>query len=110
MTVQHHKLVRDRIPEIIAASGRVPVVRRLDPVEARSALLAKLAEEAEELRGAEAPDVPGELADLLEVVRALAMEYDVPWEQLVAVADEKAEQRGPFQQRLFLVEVSDAES
>jgi len=37
--------------------------------------LAKLVEEAEELRAASAEDVTSELVDLLEVVRALATEH-----------------------------------
>ena len=109
MTVTHNKLVRDRIPEIIAATGRRPVVRELDAAAVRDALRAKLAEEAEELRLAPDDDVPGELADLLEVVRALATEYGVSWDQVCAAADEKRVERGGFDQRLFLVEVAGPE-
>jgi predicted house-cleaning noncanonical NTP pyrophosphatase (MazG superfamily) len=108
VTVTHNKLVRDRIPEIIAATGRRPVVRELDGAAVREALGAKLTEEAEELRLATAEDVPGELADLLEVVRALAAEYDVAWEQVCAAAERKRVERGGFDKRLFLVEVADA--
>jgi predicted house-cleaning noncanonical NTP pyrophosphatase (MazG superfamily) len=106
VTVTYNKLVRDRIPEIIAATGRRPVVRELDADAARDALRAKLVEEAEELRVATADDVAGELADLLEVVRALASEYGVSWDQVSASADQKRGERGGFEQRLFLVEVT----
>ncbi len=54
MTRAYNKLVRDGIPEIVRASGRHPVATQLGPQEVREALLAKLGEEAEELRQAAA--------------------------------------------------------
>ncbi|MGD0246388.1 MAG: nucleoside triphosphate pyrophosphohydrolase [Streptosporangiaceae bacterium] len=48
MRVAHHKLVRDQIPEIIAAAGRQPVTRVLDQAGYQAALRAKLIEEARE--------------------------------------------------------------
>ncbi|WP_248959984.1 nucleoside triphosphate pyrophosphohydrolase [Sphaerisporangium perillae] len=71
-TIIYGKLVRDRIPEIIEADGRTAKVRVLDESELVSALTAKLAEEAEELRQAEPDDRLGELADIYEVLAALA--------------------------------------
>ena len=47
------KLVRDRIPEIIAAEGKTPTVRILNDQEYEAALLDKLCEEVAELRAAE---------------------------------------------------------
>ena len=41
MRVPHHKLVRDRIPEIIQAEGHHPVTRVLDDSSYQAALLAK---------------------------------------------------------------------
>ena len=97
------KLVRDRIPEIIAAAGRQPVVRRLGRAELRPALLAKLAEESAELAAAEGDDVVGELADVLEVVRALAAEAGVDWATVEEAASAKATERGAFRQGWLLV-------
>jgi len=54
MPVPYRKLVRDRIPEIIAAEGRHPVTRILDQADYRQALLDKLAEEAAEAAHASA--------------------------------------------------------
>ena len=45
------KLVRDRIPEIVAAEGGQQNVRVLDDDEYARALLDKLVEEVNELRG-----------------------------------------------------------
>ena len=46
MRVDYDKLVRDRIPEIIGSRGDRAVTRVLDDAGYRSALLAKLVEEA----------------------------------------------------------------
>ena len=96
MPVPHRKLVRDRIPEIIAAEGRPPVTRVLDQAAYRQALLDKLVEEAAEAAHASAADPPGELADVLEVLRALTAAAGSLWEQLLALADDKRTRRGGF--------------
>jgi len=46
--VTYNKLVRDRIPEIIAAAGSRPKTRVLDEAEYISELRRKLVEEVEE--------------------------------------------------------------
>jgi predicted house-cleaning noncanonical NTP pyrophosphatase (MazG superfamily) len=72
MPVRYDKLVRDRIPEIIQSHGHHPVTRVLDDATYQVALLAKLAEETREAQEAATEDLPAELADVLEVIRALA--------------------------------------
>jgi predicted house-cleaning noncanonical NTP pyrophosphatase (MazG superfamily) len=102
MPVACRKLVRDRIPEIIRAEGRRPVTRVLDEAGYRQALLAKLIEEAQEASCATAGDLPGELADVLEVLRSLTMMAGMSWPQLLALADDKRRRRGGFRERIFL--------
>ncbi len=63
------KLVRDRIPQIIRDGGGQPLVRVADGEEYRALLRAKLVEEVQEFL---ASDDPEELADVLEVLHALA--------------------------------------
>lgn len=104
MTV-HHKLVRDRIPELIRAEGRRPVGEVLAAGARRGALLAKLVEEAAEAAGADGGDLAQELADVLEVVRALAAEPGLSMGDVTALADRKRSARGGFEQGLFLVEI-----
>lgn len=97
------KLVRDKIPDLIRASGRVPDVRVLDDAAYRSALHAKLLEEAAELRGAMTNDeVVAELADVLEVLAAMAALHGPSFEGLVDAADYKRSERGGFARRLWL--------
>lgn len=102
MRVTYNKLIRDRIPGVIHADGRRAVTRVLDNRNYQSALLAKLVEEANEAQVASADDLPGELADILEVLQALVPALAMTWEELLALASAKRRQRGGFTQRLFL--------
>ena len=105
MPVACRKLVRDRIPEIIESEGRRPVTRVLDEASYRQALLAKLIEEAQEASRATPGGLPGEPADVLEVLRALTVTAGMSWAQLLALADDKRSRRGSFGRRIFLESV-----
>lgn|SRR5437764_13835043 len=105
MSAACRKLVRDRIPEIIQSEGRRPLTHVLDEASYRQALLAKLTEEAQEASHATTDDLPGELADVLEVVRALAVTAGMSWPQLLALAKDKRSRRGGFAGRIFLESV-----
>jgi predicted house-cleaning noncanonical NTP pyrophosphatase (MazG superfamily) len=108
MPVRYDKLVRDRIPEIIQSHGHHPVTHVLDDATYQVALLAKLAEETREAQQAAAEDLPAELADILEVIRALAAAVGMSWTQLLALAAEKRARRGGFEKRIFLESVESA--
>ena len=64
MRKQYHKLVRDRIPEIIRESGNECEVIILSETEYRQALRQKLIEEAAEVAEANEEGLIAELADL----------------------------------------------
>ena len=66
----YHKLVRDRIPEIIEASGKSCVTEILSDADYLELLDAKLDEELAEYHKDQNIE---ELADLLEVIRAVAI-------------------------------------
>src|ERR1700722_11408316 len=102
MRLDYHKLVRDGIPRIIEADGGQPVTRVLDQAGYLAALRAKLVEEAEEARSAPDRQLGSELADVLEVLRALAAAHDMSWEDVVAEAARKRDERGGFDERIFL--------
>ncbi|WP_119731035.1 NUDIX domain-containing protein [Thermomonospora amylolytica] len=93
------KLVRDRIPEIIESAGGRPDVRVAADGEYRAFLRAKLLEETGEYAAA---DDPEELADVLEVVYALAAAHGVPAGELDRMRRAKAAERGGFDRRLVL--------
>jgi predicted house-cleaning noncanonical NTP pyrophosphatase (MazG superfamily) len=91
------KLVRDRIPQLIRAEGGVPRVRVAGTAEYRALLRAKLTEEVEEFLAA---GVVEELADVLEVVLALADELGFGGEELERVRAAKKAERGGFAGRV----------
>lgn len=95
----YQKLVRDRIPEIIEKTGDTPVYHALSPEEYHTALDRKLDEEAAEFRAS--GDVE-ELADLLEVIHALAREQGCSPATLEAIRANKELRRGGFRNRICL--------
>lgn len=102
---RYRKLVRDRIPEIITAAGAQPVTRTLEGEEYNAALRAKLVEEAQEAEQAEtAGDLARELADVLEVVRALAATAGLDMTRIEEVRAARAAERGAFTHRIWLSE------
>ena len=70
--MSYQKLVRDKIPEIIANNGEQPITRILSDKEYILELKRKLKEEAEEVILANKEERLEELADLLEVMIAIA--------------------------------------
>ena len=99
MTV-YNKLVRDKIPEIIRKQGETPHTRILEQEEYSAHLEAKLDEEVAEFHRDRNLE---ELADILEVVYALAEDLGHTRQELEAVCDRKQEARGGFRDRIFLI-------
>lgn len=103
----YDKLVRDRIPQICLEHGETPVTRILDDGEYWEYLLRKDAEELEEVRGAEnLEERKKELADKLELIRAMAKYSGFTLDEIIKCADEKAEKRGAFDDRILLIKVT----
>ena len=101
-TIKYSKLVRDRIPEIIRASGKTCTTELLSDEDYIRAIDAKLDEELAEYHKDQNLE---ELADLLEVIRAAAVARGYTIEQLEQVRAEKAAKRGGFEKKLYLKEV-----
>ena len=100
--MKYNKLVRDRIPEIIEASGKTCVTEILSEETYLRMVDAKLDEELAEYHSDQTIE---ELADLLEVIYAAAMARGYTLEQLEAVRAEKAAKRGSFAKKILLKEV-----
>jgi len=80
----------------------------LDDDQYPAALLAKLLEEAQEAQSAPAEDLLPELADVLEVLRALVAAQGMGWDELLSLAARKRAERGGFAYRIFLEFVDQA--
>lgn len=93
------KLVRDKIPMLIRNSGEKPVVRILEEEEYRHCLEAKLDEEVAEFHEDRTAE---ELADILEVVYALAEAIGCTKDALLRCYEKKHLERGGFRERVFL--------
>lgn len=104
MKISYNKLVRDRIPEIIEASGKRCEIQILEDEEYLRMIDAKLDEELAEYHKDQNLE---ELADLLEVIYAAAEARGYSVEQLEEVRAAKTEKRGSFRKRLLLVEVQE---
>ena len=104
----YNKLVRDRIPEIIESTGKTFSTRVLDEQEYIKELKKKSFEELQEYIEADnREDAIEELADVLEIMHALAACHGASMEDIEAVRQKKAEKRGGFKEKIFLVEVED---
>ena len=99
--MRYDKLVRDRIPEIIAKRGEKAVTHVADEAEYWTLLKRKLQEEAAEFVRDESV---GEIADVLEVVRAICAFRGFDMAEIERVRAKKAEERGGFSGRIVLDE------
>lgn len=97
--ITYNKLVRDRIPEIIEKDGKTCETEVLSDDDYLVMLDAKLDEELTEYHKDKNIE---ELADLMEVIYAVAEARGYSIEQLEAVRKEKAEKRGAFKDKIFL--------
>lgn len=99
---RYHKLVRDRIPEIIEQSGKTCITSILSAEEYLAMLDEKLSEELAEYQQDKSME---ELADLLEVLMATAKARGSSFEEVEAIRQKKAAERGGFEKRILLLEV-----
>lgn len=101
-TKTYHKLVRDRIPEIIEADGKTCAWETLSQEDYIRLLDEKLNEELSEYQENKSLE---ELADLLEVMQAVVRARGWTLEELEHVRADKAAKRGGFEKKILLKEV-----
>jgi predicted house-cleaning noncanonical NTP pyrophosphatase (MazG superfamily) len=99
--MKYDKLVRDRIPEIIARRGAKAITRVADDAEYWLKLRTKLQEEVGEFLEAENME---ELADILEVIHAICRHKGFDKAALRELRRKKAEERGGFDAKIILEE------
>lgn len=97
-----NKLVRDNIPFICKKNGQIPRTRVLDDKKYTSALNKKLKEEVREYL--KSNDIE-ELADIVEVVEALAENQGSSIEEVMEIKQNKQNKNGAFKDKVFLISV-----
>lgn len=98
-TIHYNKLVRDKIPEIIAASGKDCITETLSNADYLQMLDTKLNEELAEYQEDKSLE---ELADLLEVIMAVVKARGFTWNELEQIRSDKARKRGGFEKKILL--------
>lgn len=102
----YNKLVRDNIPDIILKDGEKPLTRVLSNEEYWQYLLKKDQEELGEVKLAKTlEERKKELADKLELIRAMAEFSGFNLDDIIAEADIKKTKNGGFDKRLLLEKV-----
>ena len=101
---KYHKLVRDRIPEIIQNSGKICSYEMLNDADYLRLLDEKLSEELAEYQESKSLE---ELADLLEVMQAVVKARGWTMEELEQVRADKAAKRGGFKKKILLTGVQE---
>ena len=97
--MQYNKLVRDKIAEIIKRDGKRAVIHKAEDDEYEKALYDKLSEEVGEFIQKPSEE---ELADILEVIRAIYKLKDYDEKRVEAVRESKLKERGGFDKKIIL--------
>ena len=102
MKKQINKLVRDNIPLICKNNGQTPETKILDGENYTAALRAKLYEEVEEYLSDCNIE---ELADIIEVIEALAENQGSSLDEIMEIKQHKQKKNGAFRSRIYLISV-----
>lgn len=101
----YHKLIRDKIPDILQAKDiQCEVIQTLDDQNYEYLLGQKLSEEVQEYRDSKNPE---ELADILEVLMAIAAQKNLSWDEIERLRQEKRAERGGFEGRTCLLSTTE---
>jgi len=104
---EYNKAVRDKIPEIIKNSGYNYNIKKLSDSEFLAELEKKLGEELEEYNKNKSVE---ELADILEVIYRISELRGTSKEQVEELRVKKAQDRGVFNDNLFLIDSTKSEN
>ena len=98
---QYNKLVRDKIPEIISAKGKKVIAHIAGDNEYWEKLIEKILEEVKEF--VKEP-IEEELADIMEVLEAIAEHKNLDKKEVEEIKMRKAKERGTFKKKIILEE------
>lgn len=104
----YHKLVRDRILDILESKNLTYSAKVLSDANFEQAIKAKFNEEIIEYQQTDSTeDALEELVDLLELVYAAANIHNTTPQQLELLRQDKVQRKGAFENRHYLIEVED---
>jgi predicted house-cleaning noncanonical NTP pyrophosphatase (MazG superfamily) len=96
------KLIRDKLPAMMESQGLTVFTRRLGDAEFAARLKDKLVEEAAETRiAADRAELIDEMADVREVLLALAAAHGISEDEVEARRAAKRAERGGFDARIY---------
>ncbi len=101
---RYNKLVRDGIPQIIRDNGGKCTSRILEEEEYKEELINKLYEEIQEFKAGWSEE---KLADILEVLHAIADIKEYEMMHIDYIRMNKKERRGGFEGRVLLVDIEE---
>lgn len=102
----YNKLVRDKIPEIIAADNFIGRYKKLNKKEFKKALFEKIIEETAELsKASNKTDLIEELADLQEILLALYENEKISIKEIENIRKAKLKKRGGFVKKIMLLDM-----
>jgi predicted house-cleaning noncanonical NTP pyrophosphatase (MazG superfamily) len=102
--VYYNKLIRDKIPEVMASKGKKFEVRALNNDEFERELIKKVGEEASGLEAANSKEeLISELADVLAVINEIKKFKKISEEEVKDALAKNFDRKGGFDKRIFLV-------
>jgi len=104
--IRYNKAIRDNIPDIIKKSGNECNIKTLSDNDFLIELDKKLDEELKEYNESKSIE---ELTDILEVIYRISELKGTSKEQLEKLRIKKAQDRGPFDKNLFLIDSTHTE-
>ena len=99
------KLVRDRIPQIIKESGKIPIIHSAGPEESKWRTVDKMYEELDEFK---ADPCIEEAADIFHVFHTMLVAHGMSYDSVVKAAVRKGGTHGRFVEMYVLDGVVDA--
>ena len=108
--IYYNKLCRDKVPDIIRSKGFECDVREVDHDEYRREIIRKVFEEASGVSNHSGRSgLLKELADLLITIDEVKKEYSISDEEVQGAVEASIEDKGGYEDRLYLAWSSDTE-
>lgn len=103
-----NKLVRDKVPDLIASSGMRAIMTVVHGEEELEAMRKKIVEEANEVASAtDRSEIISEIADLTEILLAFRKRLKISDTEIFEAQNSKRRSHGAFEKGNMLISISD---